>query len=174
MSIKRFFNYVWNIIFYIFLISVIIITVISAKGNSQNEAVSIFGYRFYTVLTGSMSPTMGKGTLVLVKETPTAEIQKEDVITFYDSSRTSVTTHRVKEVLHEDGVKFITQGDANNSVDPKPLDSELVVGKVIFHIPIIGATMQFIKSNIKLVLAILVMLIIMTSFQYSPKKKQTN
>ena len=152
--IKNILNILFNLVFYTFLISIIIITIVSSTGENTNEATSILGYRLYTVLTGSMSPTMDKGTLIIVKETNANDIKKEDVITFYDHSKTSVTTHRVKDIVVEDGTKFITQGDANNTIDPNPIESEFVVGKVVFYIPIIGATMQFIKSNFRLLIAI--------------------
>ncbi len=40
----------------------------------------ILGYQVYHVISGSMAPAIPTGSLVYVKSTPAAEIQKEDVI----------------------------------------------------------------------------------------------
>ena len=149
-----------DVIFYIFIIICIVSTISIGKTKANGGGVSIFGYRLYTVLTESMSPTMNKGSLLLVKETDPTTIQKEDVITYAGNDGYSVTTHRVKDVHNESNLEFTTQGDANNDVDPERVSSERVVGKVIGHVPLIGATMEFIKSNINLLLGFLVVITI--------------
>lgn len=84
----------------------------------------------------------------------------------------SVTTHRVKEISNEDGIKFTTQGDANNTVDPEKVDGNLLVGKVVYHIPFLGATLEYIKSNIKIVLGGLILIMIITSIPNKHKNKK--
>ncbi|RDY27419.1 signal peptidase I [Romboutsia weinsteinii] len=171
MDIKKVLNIAWDIIFYTFLIGSIVLTISISKTHNPGEGPSVFGYKFYTVLTESMSPTMNKGSLLIVKESKKQDIKVDDAITFFNEARTSVTTHRVKEVSNIDGkIKFTTQGDANNTVDPEQVDGDLLVGKVVFHVPFIGAMLEVIRENIKLVLGGLFLIIIITSIPNKHRK----
>lgn len=172
MEIKKISSKAFDILFNIFIILCICLTIYISKNTAQGEAPTLFGYKFYTVLTESMSPTMDKGSLLVVKEVKPEQIKVEDVITFGNSNNKSVTTHRVKQISNEEGVKFTTQGDANNSVDPEKVDGSFLVGKVINHVPFLGATLEYIKSNIKLILGGLILIMVITSFPNKSKNKK--
>lgn len=95
-----------------------------------------------TILTGSMSPSMPPGTLVVVRPTPISDIRPGDVLTYqYESGKPTLVTHRVVARAvdtHSDAVTFVTQGDAN----PRPDDGEVlpvqVRGTVWFAVPLLG------------------------------------
>ncbi|OPF50646.1 signal peptidase I [Clostridium baratii] len=141
-----------NIISYIVIAVVFIFMVISILSN-----FGLFGYKFYDVLTGSMSPTINPGSLIIVKEIDDNEIKKGDVITFKGSSTSNLTTHRVVEVIEKNNnIKFQTKGDGNDVLDPMLIDGNLLVGKVILDIPYMGKVMSFINQY----RAIIVILII--------------
>ncbi|MCC9053341.1 signal peptidase I [Microbacterium sp. F2E] len=74
-----------------------------------------------TILTGSMSPAMPPGTLVVVKPTPVSEIAVGDVLTYQlESGEPTLVTHRVvarHASTDSEGVTFVTQGDANATPD---------------------------------------------------------
>ena len=89
----------------------------------------IFGYGFGVVLTGSMEPNLPAGSFIVIHE---EEIKEDDIITYNHYTGRSVT-HRVIEI---DGDTIKTQGDANNSADPKFKSSD-VIGKVILHFNIL-------------------------------------
>lgn len=79
------------------------------------------GYQTSTMLTGSMSPLINPGDVVVSIKTPTSQVKAGDIITYaipVDDHR--VETHRVTEVItHPDGTIAVrTKGDANNSADP--------------------------------------------------------
>lgn len=171
MKVKSILSMIWNIIFYSFVVIILVLTVSLSKTENPGQGPSIFGYKFYTVLTGSMSPTIGKGYLTIVKESEPNEIKVNDVITFGNSSNNNVTTHRVKEIDSKDGIKFITQGDANSTIDPSPVDSKYLVGKVIYYIPFLGATFEFIRANIKIVVGFLLIITIMGLLPSKNKKE---
>lgn len=147
MSYKNILKVVGNILFYSTLVIAIVFTISMTKAKKSGEHISLFGYKFYTVLTGSMKPTINPGSLVIVKETNPEGIKSGDIISFGSDHTNNVTTHRVKKVVKEENIKFITQGDANNVEDPMPISSNLLLGKVVNFIPIIGATMIFIQSK---------------------------
>lgn len=94
----------------------------------------------YTVLTGSMRPTMPPGTTVVVKPIPFADIQVGDVITYQIASgEPAVVTHRVIGVnVTAEGIRLETQGDANPSPDTELVREEQVRGKAWYWLPVIG------------------------------------
>ncbi|MDY3208679.1 signal peptidase I [Clostridium baratii] len=131
-----------NIISYIVMLIVFIFMVISILSNTGS-----FGYKFYDILTGSMSPTINPGSLIIVKEMDGNEIKEGDIITFKGNSTSNLTTHRVVEVIENDNnIKFQTKGDANDVLDPMLIDGNLLVGKVILDIPYMGKVMSFINQ----------------------------
>lgn len=137
-----------NILFYAFLIIFIAFLILGFIANKSECGVSIGGYRVYDILTGSMSPTINPGNLVVVKEISPNEVKTNDVITFKSDITNNVTTHRVIKIINNNGeIKFITKGDANNTQDPMPLSERLLIGKVIFQIPYLGGILRSLQNN---------------------------
>lgn len=89
------------------------------------------------IATGSMEPQINTGDLVIVSRPAAASIQVGDVIQFAHGQYTVV--HRVAEVVEgEDGVAYITRGDANNADDAGTVAASQVIGKVVARIPWAG------------------------------------
>jgi len=86
----------------------------------------------YTVLTGSMRPTMPPGTLVVVRPVKPEQIAVGDVVTYQiESGDPTVATHRVVAVgIDMKGeYRFTMKGDANNVDDPSEVRPEQIRGK---------------------------------------------
>lgn len=83
------------------------------------------GMDAYTVLSGSMEPTLQIGDLVLI-DTKDRSIENGEIIAFYMGGQ--VVVHRVVEVT-EDGL-YITKGDANETRDFTPVGEERIIGSV--------------------------------------------
>jgi signal peptidase len=77
-------------------------------------------YRVATVLSGSMSPTMPKGSVVFSTPEPASSIAPGQIITFkVPVGDHWVATHRVIEVVSAGPAPVVrTQGDANDAPDP--------------------------------------------------------
>ena len=74
--------------------------------------------------SGSMTPNLMVGDIVVAREAPIETVKVGDVITFYQEGVTIV--HRVVEIQNNAGkITFITRGDANDSVDPPVLGRKL-------------------------------------------------
>lgn len=160
-----------NILFYLVLISMILICFTMLRAKKMGVQPSVMGHKFYTVLTGSMSPTIEPGDLVIVKETPANEIKEGDIITFASSQSDNITTHRVKQVIKEDEIKFVTKGDANNVEDPNPVSEQLLVGRVVKHIGGLGSKMQYMQKNLnKIIIAIIVIAVGLTGVSVMVRK----
>ncbi|WP_231185157.1 signal peptidase I [Haladaptatus sp. DYF46] len=112
----------------------------------------------YVVLSGSMSPTIHAGDVVISRTVETADIEAGDVIVFHDGVVPSDrTTHRVVNVVHrDDGVFFETKGDANEDPDPNPVPADDVIGRVWFHVPYIGHLILFARSRMGLLSLVIV------------------
>ncbi|EGT3607074.1 signal peptidase I [Clostridium perfringens] len=153
-----------NILFYAFLIIFIAFLILGFIANKSECGVSIGGYRVYDILTGSMSPTINPGNLVVVKEISPNEVKINDVITFKSDITNNVTTHRAIKIINNNGeIKFITKGDANNTQDPIPLSERLLIGKVIFQIPYLGGILRSLQNN-KIILVFGFLFVIFASF----------
>jgi signal peptidase len=146
---------------------------------SDNTDKSIFGYRFYQVLTPSMEPEFGAGDMIFIKLCGPEEVQEGDVVTF-SPNRNAKTylTHRVVEVRAEESEGapvIVTKGDANNLEDP-PISGNALVGKYLFHIPVMGGVLQFIRDNIIpmsiCIVAFFVLLIFLRSY-FDARKEAT-
>ena len=84
----------------------------------------------YTVMSGSMSPALRPGDLVIVKGEEPIDIG--DIVTVESGEFTY--THRVVEKL--EGDMFRLKGDANEEPDPNPVEPSQIVGKAVFIIPL--------------------------------------
>lgn len=105
----------------------------------------------YTVMSGSMEPTLPTGSVVVSQSISADEVRFDDVITFQmESGRPQTVTHRVVAVdIIEGETRFRTQGDANNATDPEPIRPEQVRGKVIYHVPYVGYLGRMIPSTMR-------------------------
>jgi signal peptidase len=81
----------------------------------------VFGYRTATMLTGSMSPLIKPGDVVVSVPKPASELAVGDIISYHipvEDHR--VETHRVISLTHDatGRLAVVTKGDANNGKDP--------------------------------------------------------
>ena len=100
----------------------------------------VTGAEPFTVLTGSMRPTMPPGTMIIVRPAEFADLRVGDVITYQlESGQAAVVTHRIVSIdIGDEGPRLRTQGDANPSADIEPVRAEQVRGKVWYWVPYIG------------------------------------
>jgi signal peptidase len=98
----------------------------------------------YVVLSGSMEPEISPGDAVVVQSVDPTSVEAGDVITYKRGSDAKPVTHRVVEVVQQDGdLAFRTKGDANEDPDPSPVAAENLVGQVWFTIPLVGHVVLF-------------------------------
>jgi signal peptidase len=100
----------------------------------------LVGAEPFTVLTGSMRPTMPPGTMIIVRPVEFTDLRVGDVITYQlESGQTAVVTHRIISIdIGDEGTRLRTQGDANPSADIEPVRAEQVRGEVWYWVPYIG------------------------------------
>lgn len=110
----------------------------------------ILGYQTSTMLTGSMSPVINPGDVVVSVPVPVSGVRAGDVITYripVEDQR--VETHRVTKVFTApDGSTAVrTKGDANRNVDPweASLNGE-TVHKHVFTVPVLGHVIRALRQ----------------------------
>ena len=126
-----------KIIGIVLLSLVFVLTAMIAIGEALKDESQLtpWGTGFFIVTSGSMRPEIPVGSLLLVAEVSEDDIREDDVITFFATAGNDIVTHRVREILSENGRKvFITRGDANNTDDP-PLEYDRIIGRLLFVVP---------------------------------------
>jgi signal peptidase I len=111
-----------------------------------------------TVLTGSMTPTIPVGSVVLVRPVDPGTLHVGDVITYQkEPGKPEYITHRITAIhTGTTPVTLTTKGDANRGADPWSVPVTAVRGKVLFHVPYLGTARNAVSGGaIALPLAIL-------------------
>lgn len=99
-----------------------------------------------TVITGSMTPLLDPGDVVIAIKVDPSEIEVGDVIDFLTPGMRVI--HRVIEVQGEgDNTTYVTKGDANPSPDSDPVLAANVRGKMIGSVPYVGRVVLFLRSE---------------------------
>ena len=81
------------------------------------------GWQRYVIVSGSMTGTYDRGSLVLDEVVPVERLREGDVITYRppgDAGPTGLVTHRIASITRDKvGTPvFRTKGDANQAADP--------------------------------------------------------
>ena len=105
----------------------------------------LFGVEFRAVVTGSMTPEIPVGSLVIIVPTAADQIKIGDDISFITAGD-KVVTHRVIRIDLENN-EFITWGIANepNAIDA-PNKYENILGVVKLHIPVAGQIFSWLST----------------------------
>lgn len=161
----------------VILIPILIMNLsIMFQAKTNEDAVpSIFGYKPFMVLSGSMETEIRKGDLIITKIVDPTTLKKEDVIAFRDASGT-VTTHRIIDLVIEDGkTYFITKGDNNSSQDRNLVELSDVEGIYVGRIPGIGSIMKSLSEPTTIIIAVLIItMAFIIGFMLSTKKQREN
>ncbi len=147
-------------LFLIILIAVLLLNLytIFSQLVLKNDPPMIFGYSRVAIISGSMSPAIEVGDLIIIGEADSYQIN--DIVTFRSGS--SLVTHRI---IALDNGKAITKGDFNNVADKNPVEMSDIVGKVITRIPHAGDSVLFLRSPLGL-LIIIVSAIVLIELPY--------
>lgn len=97
-----------------------------------------FEYYAIAVASGSMSPAIYKGDIVIVeKNNDYKNLQVGQILTYkYENI---VVVHRIVDIIEDKGEYFFyTKGDANNSKDNYVIKEDMIIGIVNYRIPYIG------------------------------------
>lgn len=107
-------------------------------------------YRVYTVLSGSMEPTIPVGSEIVLREADASTIEKGDIITFNRPGQAGqLVTHRVVAVVTDptSGQRaFLTKGDANAVSDNWRIPATGRGLEYVFHVALLGYVFAMLQS----------------------------
>lgn len=161
----------------ILLIPILIInlTLIVKSYVNTDEVPKIGGVCPLIVLTDSMLPEISSGDLIICKDIDAKDVKVGDVISFFDpaGNGSSVVTHRVIELVEEDGVtKWRTRGDNNNTEDKVLVPFENLVG--IWsgtRVPGAGSVAMFLQTTPGLIVCVICPLALLVGYDVLRRRK---
>ena len=155
-------------------ILIINLTLIAKSYINEDEIPSLGGVFPMIVLTDSMYPEIAAGDLIICNTVEAEDVKVNDVISFYDpmGNGTSVVTHRVLEIVSEDGqLSFRTKGDNNNAEDQMLVPQEKLVGIYSRRIPGLGNVAMFMQTTPGLILCVVCPVLLLVGFDVLRRKK---
>lgn len=162
---------------------VINLTLIVKSYTNTEDVPSVGGYLPLIVLTDSMVPEIYSGDLIICHTADAEDIAVDDVIAFFDpaGNGTSIVTHRVLEVINENGeLEFRTKGDNNNTEDKMLVPAESLVGVYQTRIAGLGNVAMFMQSSTGLIVCVVLPIVLLVAYDmirrrlYEKKKDDDN
>jgi len=94
-----------------------------------------------TVLTGSMTPGIPVGSVVVDRPVDPGTLHVGDVATYQkEPGKAEYITHRIVKIdTSKSPAMFTFKGDANRGADARPVPGAAIRGKVWFHVRYLGA-----------------------------------
>lgn len=155
-KIKIILNYIGKILSYasitiLVIIGIFLVYYLISMQKSRNDSNYKPLVSLYTIISGSMEPTIHVYDVVVnTAVTNPEDIKVGDVITFISTSYISeglTITHRVQDIKIVNGnYEFVTKGDNNPVADGSTAKFDNVIGKVKFKIPQLGR-IQFLVAS---------------------------
>ena len=155
-------------------ILVINLTLIAKSYIHADEVPSVGGKFPMIVLTDSMYPVIESGDLIICNTADAEEIAEGDVISFYDpmGNGTSVVTHRVLEIVKEDGeISFRTKGDNNNAEDQVLVPGDSLIGIYQTRIPKVGNVAMFMQTTTGLIVCVVLPIVLLVGYDVLRRRK---
>ena len=155
MLMKKVFKIISNIITFALMgvaLFAVIFTVFTQRAVNNTER-SLFGCKFFVVLSDSMSATdFSAGDMIVSKDVDPNTLREGDIITFYSQDTKSfgeIVTHKIREVKYDSEgnlIGFVTYGTTTNSNDEALAEPSLIIGKYSFRLAKIGYFINFMKT----------------------------
>lgn len=148
-------------------ILIINITLIIKSYTNADEVPSVGGYLPLIVLTDSMYPEIESGDLIICHTIDAEDVKEGDVIAFFDpaGNGTSIVTHRVVEIVEENGTySFRTRGDNNNTEDKDLVPGKNLVGIYKSRIGGAGNVALFMQSTTGLIVCVVLPIILLVAY----------
>ena len=109
---------------------------------------ALFGFHNFTVMSGSMEPTIHTGDVVVDQQISPLDARIGDIVTFRDpQNHSKLITHRVRRIEVRGGVvSFATKGDASNTVQRWSVPATGHIGRVVLHLWKLGYLLWWVSQ----------------------------
>lgn len=119
-----------------------IVTVAAAVLAITLAGLRLFGFRTFTIMSGSMEPNYPVGSMIYVRPVDYQTLKVGDVISYVAGDDKTIVTHRIIEIEPDSKdasvLRFRTKGDANELADTKLVHYKNVLGVPVFNLPHLG------------------------------------
>ena len=138
---------------------VVVVAVVGIMAKKiKGEIPYFFGYSVMNIVSGSMEDTIPEGSYILIKKTDPSEIRKGDIICFYSDDpaiKGFPNTHTViEDPIHtEQGIEFVTKGDANPLKDSETAKSDKLIGRYVTRLDTLTKFSQALDSGGMLIIS---------------------
>ena len=159
-----------GVIMCVILVPILIVncTLLIKSFVKKDEVPDFGGYLPMIVLTDSMYPDIKSGDLIICKTVDPESIEIGDVITFYDPAGNglSVVTHKVVDIVNEDGkISFKTRGINNNADDRLLVPADKLIAEYTeIRIPSAGDFAMFMQSTAGLIICVVVPIVLLVGY----------
>jgi signal peptidase I len=108
------------------------------------------GARSMVVRSGSMTPAIRTGDVVVVRPIAPGEAKVGDIVTFQDPDGSGrLLVHRVRAIVrHRNHDSFTTQGDANTTREHWNVPVDGTIGTVAYRVPLLGFAVSWISAPV--------------------------
>jgi len=122
------------------MVACVVVVIAVATRLSSKQQYTAFGHPVLVVLSGSMSPAIDTGDLIIdnpVTAAQATQLHVGQIITFPDAPGSqTIITHRIVKVVHQQGqVYYQTKGDSNNAPDATLRPASSVIGTYWEKVP---------------------------------------
>ncbi len=140
------------------LLVLLLVTIVCAK--LQNKVPKLFGHSVMRIVTGSMEPEITADDYILIRDCKPEDIKAGDIISFYSSDPDILgmpNTHRVagEPILTENGLEFVTRGDANPENDAYRVTEDRIIGRYVGKLGILNALGNLFEGRAMLILLLI-------------------
>ena len=159
-------------IIYVVLVTALIINLVLAFQTLINpqKVPNLFGYKSFSIVTGSMEPTIYVNDLIITKNCTQNDIKEHDIITYKRGD--SVVTHRVYKIVNDAGnIYYVTKGDSNYIQDDYKVKYKDIEGKYIGKYSKIGRIVSILKNR-KIVIAVILIFLGLNIYNSKKNKKK--
>ncbi len=180
---KRIFSIASKVLTWIIIavaVLMMIFTIFSTLTFNKNDR-NLFGFRFYVVLSDSMSPSENNkddkvhfdaGDIVLIKNVDDkTALEEGDVIAFISQNSESygeTVTHKIRERRLDTNGKllgYVTYGTNTGTNDKALVEPEYVLGEYAGKLPNVGHFFSFLKTTPGYIVCILVPFLLLILWQ---------
>ena len=135
-----------TIFFIILILYVVFICVQRLSGNN-----SVFGFRLFTVATGSMKGVYNVNDVIAVKDFDNKKLKVGDDIAFVGNRgglENKLVTQRIIKIEDESNGRIFTTKGVKNSVEDPSITESQILGKVVGVVPVVTQINHVVKSQL--------------------------
>lgn len=153
-----------NVIRVIFIVMIVAFLLMVCLQRFSGNKVSLFNFRMFTVVSGSMEPKYKIGDVLIAREVKASKVKKGDTISYLGTKgdvNGKVITHEVIGIKKDSNGNFVfqTQGLANPIADIYPVYENQLYGVVIYKVFILSFVYKIVGTTYGLFLFVILPLL---------------